>query len=111
MSYPATKDQLIEHARSANASKDILDALQNIPDQESGRPNELSKAVAKLPGWLGVPLAVFSLYGGPALLLEESYQRMVLPLSRRGRARASLEGSFAHQIQQAELEPGVRRQL
>jgi hypothetical protein len=34
-----------------------------------------------------------------------------LPLGRRGRARSSLEGSFAHQVQQAEQEPGVRRQL
>lgn len=62
-------------------------------------------------GWLGVPLAVFALYGGLALLLEESYQRMVLPLGRRGRARSSLEGTFAHQVQQAEQEAGVRRQL
>jgi len=43
--------------------------------------------------------------------LEESYQRTVLPLGRRGRARSSLEGSFAHQVQQAEQEPGVQRQL
>ena len=62
-------------------------------------------------GWLGVPLAAFALYGGLALLLEEGYQRMVLPLGRRGRARSSLEGSFAHQVQQAEQEAGVRRQL
>jgi succinate-acetate transporter protein len=67
--------------------------------------------IEQAAGWLGVPLAVFALYGGLALLLEESYQRMVLPLGRRGRARSSLEGSFAHQVQQAELEPGVRRQL
>jgi uncharacterized protein len=62
-------------------------------------------------GWLGLPLALFALYGGLALLLEESYQRMVLPLGRRGRARSSFEGSFARQVQQAEQEAGVRRQL
>lgn len=62
-------------------------------------------------GWLGVPLAVFALCGGLASLLEESYQRMVLPLGRRGRARTSLEGNFARQVHQAEQEPGVRRQL
>jgi hypothetical protein len=67
--------------------------------------------VEQAAGWLGVPLAVFALYGGLALLLEESYQRMVLPLGRRGRARTSLEGGFARQVQQAEQEPGVRRQL
>jgi uncharacterized protein len=67
--------------------------------------------VERAAGWVGVPLAVFALYGGLALLLEESYQRMVLPLGRRGRARSSLEGGFGHQVQRAELEPGVRRQL
>jgi hypothetical protein len=45
--YPATKDQLINHARGANADKDVLDALQKIPDREYDGPNEVSKAVAK----------------------------------------------------------------
>ena len=62
-------------------------------------------------GWLGVPLGVFALYGGLALLLEEGTQRMVLQIARRGRSRTSLEGSFAHQVLQAEQEPGERRQL
>ena len=68
-------------------------------------------AIEHAAGWLGVPLAVFALYGGLALLLEESSQRMVLPLGRRGRARTSLEGTFGHQVRQAEQEAGVRRQL
>jgi uncharacterized protein len=68
-------------------------------------------AVEHAAGWLGVPLAAFALYGGLALLLEEGYQRTVLPLGRRGRARTSLEGTFANQVHQAEQEPGVRRQL
>jgi hypothetical protein len=47
ISYPATKDKLIEHARGKNATKDILEALRSIPDREYGGPNEVSKAVAK----------------------------------------------------------------
>jgi hypothetical protein len=62
-------------------------------------------------GWIGLPLVVLSLYGGLALLLEDGAQRTVLPLGRRGRARTSLEGDLEHQIQQAESEPGIRRQL
>jgi len=68
-------------------------------------------AVEHAAGWLGIPLAVFALYGGLALLLEESYQRMVLPLGRRGRARTSLEGGFTQQVHRSEQEPGIRRQL
>jgi hypothetical protein len=62
-------------------------------------------------GWIGLPLVVFSLYGGLALLLEDGAQHTVLPLGRRGRARTSLEGDLQHQIEQAESEPGIRRQL
>jgi hypothetical protein len=36
---------------------------------------------------------------------------MVLPVGRRGRARASLEGDLEQQIHGAEREAGVRRQL
>ncbi|MBO0817979.1 MAG: hypothetical protein J2P30_22840 [Actinobacteria bacterium] len=36
---------------------------------------------------------------------------MLRPLGRRGRARSSLEGGLGRQIEQAEREPGVRRQL
>jgi hypothetical protein len=68
-------------------------------------------AVEQAAGWIGIPLAVFALYGGLALLLEEAYQRTVLPLGRRGRSRTSLEGGFARQVHQAEQEPGVRPQL
>ncbi|MEU4037381.1 hypothetical protein [Streptomyces collinus] len=38
-------------------------------------------------------------------------QRTVLPLGRRGRARTSLQGDLGHQLDQAEREAGVRRQL
>jgi succinate-acetate transporter protein len=62
-------------------------------------------------GWIGVPLAALSVYGGLALLLEDGQQRTVLPLGRRGRARTSLEGGLTHQLDQAEREAGVRRQL
>jgi hypothetical protein len=46
-SYPATKEQLVEHARSSKADQDVLDALLGIPDQEYDGPNEVSKAVAR----------------------------------------------------------------
>ncbi len=68
-------------------------------------------ATEKAAGWLGVPLAVFALYGGLALLLEEGSRRTVLPLGRRWTARISVEGDLGHQIQHASREPGVRRQL
>jgi hypothetical protein len=47
ISYPATKDQLVEHAKGKHAGQDVLDALQGLPDREYDGPNEVSKAVAK----------------------------------------------------------------
>ena len=45
--YPATKEQLLEHAKRQGASKDVLEALSNIPDREYDGPNKVSSAVAK----------------------------------------------------------------
>lgn len=47
ISYPATKDQLIERARANNSGTDILAVLEDIPDGEYGEPNQIGKAVAK----------------------------------------------------------------
>ena len=46
ISYPASKDQLVDHARGNQADQDVLDALQDLPDQQYDGPNEVSKAVA-----------------------------------------------------------------
>jgi hypothetical protein len=43
---PATKEQLIEETRGNSVGTDILAVLQDIPDQEYGGPNEVSKPVA-----------------------------------------------------------------
>jgi uncharacterized protein len=56
-------------------------------------------------------LAAFALYGALALLSEDWASETVIQVGRRGRARTSLEGDFGDQIEHAEREPGVRRQL
>ena len=43
--YPATKEQLVDHARGNKASQDILDALETLPDREYKGPIEVSEAV------------------------------------------------------------------
>jgi hypothetical protein len=47
MNYPATKDELIDHAKKQGASKDVIDALSSLPDGEYDGPNKVSSAVAK----------------------------------------------------------------
>jgi hypothetical protein len=43
--YPAGKEQIVEHARSHGAGKDVLDALDKIEDREYEGPSGVSSAV------------------------------------------------------------------
>jgi hypothetical protein len=45
--YPATKQQLIDHARGNKADEEALGALSDIPEREYSGPDEVSQAVAK----------------------------------------------------------------
>jgi hypothetical protein len=47
MDYPATKEQIIEHAQSQGAPKEVIEALQKIPEQEYDGPNRVSQAVSR----------------------------------------------------------------
>jgi len=40
--YPATKDKLVEHARSKGADEDLLRRLSSLPDREYDGPNAVS---------------------------------------------------------------------
>ncbi|SET61058.1 DUF2795 domain-containing protein [Geodermatophilus poikilotrophus] len=44
MDYPATKEQILEHAKSGG-DKDVLDALNKIDDREYEGPSGVSAAV------------------------------------------------------------------
>jgi hypothetical protein len=44
MDYPAGKDEIVEHAKSSGASKEVIETLQKIPDREYNGPNAVSAA-------------------------------------------------------------------
>jgi uncharacterized protein len=62
-------------------------------------------------GVIAFVLAGMALYAGTAFLLEDSRQREVLPLFRRGDAREAIEGGLADQLRGLDTEAGVRTQL
>ena len=45
MDYPASKDQIIQHAERSGADEEILDALRGIDDREYEGPSGVSSAV------------------------------------------------------------------
>jgi hypothetical protein len=47
VSYPASKTDLIEHARGKQASQDVLKALEDMPDGEYDGPDKVSQSITK----------------------------------------------------------------
>ncbi|WP_067181465.1 DUF2795 domain-containing protein [Microtetraspora niveoalba] len=46
--YPAKQSDLVKAARDHGAKKEVVSALEKIPDREYDGPNAVSKAVADL---------------------------------------------------------------
>ncbi len=62
-------------------------------------------------GWIGVVLAVISLYAALAFELEGARGRPVLPLFRGGASRTAMTGGADEQVADVAHEAGVRTQL
>lgn len=43
MDYPAKKQDLIEHAKQNNASKEVMEVLQSLPEKEYTNAADVSK--------------------------------------------------------------------
>ena len=45
MDYPARKDELIARAKDNNASGEVMDAIQKLPDREYDGPSGVQKEI------------------------------------------------------------------
>jgi hypothetical protein len=43
--YPASKQELIQHARSRGADDDVIDVLQQLPSRRYNGPSDVSDAM------------------------------------------------------------------
>jgi UDP:flavonoid glycosyltransferase YjiC (YdhE family) len=43
MDYPANKEKLIEHAKKHKASKEVMEVLEELPDQEYSNAADVSR--------------------------------------------------------------------
>lgn len=48
MDYPATRDQLVEHAKRSGAPEGIVESLRRLPAREFDGPNAVSKEMTKV---------------------------------------------------------------
>lgn len=62
-------------------------------------------------GVIGLVLCALATYTAFAMAWEDALRRTLLPVLRRGRGRASLDGNFSDQVHLLEHEAGVREQL
>lgn len=47
--YPVGKQDLVNKAKSLGASEEVMDTLNQLPDQEYQKPVDVSRAIGKLP--------------------------------------------------------------
>ncbi|HSO27147.1 MAG TPA: DUF2795 domain-containing protein [Anaerolineales bacterium] len=47
LKYPATREDIVNRAKTKGADDTIMSALQNLPDQEYSRPTDVTKALGK----------------------------------------------------------------
>ncbi len=62
-------------------------------------------------GIVGLVFVAVAAYVGLATLLEDSARRSIMPIGRRGPARAAFTGGLDAQLAELEHEAGVREQL
>lgn len=48
LDYPAAKQDIVDKAKAEGADRDVLDALEHLPDQEYNSPVAVSREVGKL---------------------------------------------------------------
>jgi hypothetical protein len=48
MDYPASKENLIQHAKKNGADQDVCSVLEQLPDEEYETPADVSKAVGNV---------------------------------------------------------------
>ncbi|GAB3465397.1 DUF2795 domain-containing protein [Streptomonospora sediminis] len=48
--YPSSRDELVQHAKTKQADRGVVDALQNLPRQQYGGPDEVSRDISEVTG-------------------------------------------------------------
>ncbi|MBC6457855.1 DUF2795 domain-containing protein [Actinomadura sp. HBU206391] len=48
MDYPATRDELVDHARKNGAPEGVIESLRRLPERQFDGPNAISKEMTKV---------------------------------------------------------------
>jgi hypothetical protein len=48
MDYPASKEEIVDHAKSKGADENIIQTLEQLPDESFETPADVSKAIGEI---------------------------------------------------------------
>lgn len=48
MHYPASKDEIVDHAKSQGADEKVIQILERLPDDDFETPADVSQAIGQL---------------------------------------------------------------
>jgi hypothetical protein len=48
MDYPASKEEIVDHAKSKGADENIMQTLEQLPDESFETPADVSKAIGQI---------------------------------------------------------------
>lgn len=48
MDYPASKEEVVKHAKSKGADENIMRTLEQLPDEDFETPTDVSKAIGQI---------------------------------------------------------------
>lgn len=48
MDYPASKQEIVDHAKSKGADQNVMDVLEQMPEDDYQTPADVSKAIGKI---------------------------------------------------------------
>jgi len=98
----ASGKPLIAVVLSLSAARAILDGLYQVTG---------TTALEHAAGYVAAVIAGVAWYAGTAMALEDTRQRAVLPVLRRGAGASAMAGGLERQLEHAIGEAGVREQL
>ena len=48
LTYPAKKEQVVEHAREQGADENVVSVLEKLPDEQYQTPADVSRAIGRV---------------------------------------------------------------
>ena len=103
MNYPASKRDLVQQAKSNNASREVVQAIQNLPENKFNSPTDVAKAWGqeRRGTHSGGTQSGRSHRGGITADIERSLKGINFPASKRDLVQQAKSNNASREVVQA----------